>query len=41
MSGPGYRRKRAALRAWAEYVLAAVEGKTDDKVLPLRSGGQG
>jgi integrase len=41
MPGPGYRRKRAALRAWAEYVLAAVEGKTDDKVLPLRSGGQG
>jgi integrase len=41
MAGPGYRRKRAALQAWAEYVLAAVEGKTDDKVLPLRSGGQG
>jgi integrase len=41
MAGPGYRRKKAALQAWADYVLAAVEGKTDDKVVPMRSGGQG
>ena len=42
MAGPGYRRKKAALQAWADYVFAAVEGKTDDKVVPLpRSGGQG
>jgi integrase len=42
MAGPGYRRKKTALQAWADYVLAAVEGKTDDKVVPLpRSGGQG
>jgi integrase len=41
MTGPGYRRKKAALKTWADYVLAAVEGRTDDKVVPLRSGGQG
>ena len=38
MAGPGYRRKKAALQAWADYVLAAVEGKADDKVVPLRAG---
>jgi integrase len=41
MAGPGYRRKKAALAAWADYVLAAVEGKSDDdKIVPLRSAGQ-
>ena len=40
MAGPGYRRKKAALQAWADYVFTVVEGKTDDKVVPLpRSGG--
>ena len=41
MAGPGYRRKKAALQAWADYVFAAVESEADDKVVPLRSGGQG
>ena len=40
MAGPGYRRKKAALQAWADYVYAAVEGKTEDKVVRLRSGGR-
>ena len=40
MAGPGYRRKKAALQAWADYVFAAVEARTDDKVVPLRSGGK-
>jgi hypothetical protein len=41
MAGPGYRRKKAALQAWADYVLAAVEGKADAKIVPLRSGERG
>jgi malonyl CoA-acyl carrier protein transacylase len=41
MAGPGYRRKKAALQAWADYVYAAVEGALDGKVIPLRSGGRG
>jgi integrase len=40
MSGPGYRRKRAALQAWADYVGAAVAGADDAKVVPLRSSGR-
>jgi integrase len=40
MAGPGYRRKKAAVQAWADYVYAAVKGKTEDKVVRLRSGGQ-
>jgi integrase len=40
MAGPGYRRKKAALQAWADYVEAAVEG-ADAKVVQLRSGGRG
>jgi integrase len=40
MAGPGYRRKKAALQAWADFVHAAVKGKADDKVVPLRAGGQ-
>jgi len=40
MAGPGYRRKKAALQAWADYVQAAVEG-ADAKVVQLRSGGRG
>ena len=41
MAGPGYRRKKAALQAWSDYVFAAVASKADDKIVPLRSGGQG
>jgi integrase len=41
MAGPGYRRKKAALQAWADYVLAAVEGSAGSNVVPLRQGEQG
>jgi integrase len=41
MAGPGYRRKKAALEAWAAYVFAAVESKADDKIVPLRAEWQG
>ena len=42
MAGPATGARRPRFKAWADYVLAAVEGKTDDKVVPLpRSGGQG
>jgi integrase len=35
MAGPGYRRKRAALTAWADYIYAAVEGE-NTKVVSLQ-----
>jgi integrase len=38
MTGPGYRRKKAALQAWADYVTGLVEG-TKSKVVALRSVG--
>jgi integrase len=38
MTGPGYRRKKAALQAWADYVTGLVEG-TESKVVALRSMG--
>jgi integrase len=41
MAGPGYRRKKTALQAWANHVEAAVEGATDPKVVSPRFGRRG